>query len=121
MKTALDKMNDLLNNMVEVPKQFEGAKTSVIKNLESDWISGEAIFAAYDRAQKRGLDYDIRKDIYEKVKTTSLTDLRNFFNTKVKGKPYAYLVIGKKENIDFKVLESLGEVKQVSLEELFGY
>lgn len=121
MKTALDKMNDLLNEMVAVPKQFEGAKTSVIKNLESDWISGEAIFAAYDRAQKRGLDHDIRKDIYEKVKTTSLVDLMNFFNTKVKGKPYAYLVIGKKENIDFKVLESLGEVKQVSLEELFGY
>jgi len=30
-------------------------------------------------------------------------------------------VIGKKENVDFKVLGSLGTVKEVSLEDIFGY
>ncbi|HLP21834.1 MAG TPA: insulinase family protein, partial [Chitinophagales bacterium] len=46
LKTALAEMNKLLNNMPEVPQQFEGARGSVIKTLESDWITRADIYAA---------------------------------------------------------------------------
>lgn len=121
LETTMKQMSTLLNNMVLVPKQFEGARTSTIKNLESDWITGEGIFAAYDRAAKRGLNYDLRKEVYEKLPKISLEDLNAFFDKHVKGKSFTYLVIGKKENVDFKVLESLGTVKELKLEDVFGY
>ncbi|MCW3125923.1 MAG: protease3, partial [Bacteroidetes bacterium] len=76
---------------------------------------------AYDRAKKRGLNYDIRKDMYAKIPTISMADLNAFFEKHIKGKPFTYMVIGKKENVDFKVLETLGTVKELSLEEVFGY
>jgi hypothetical protein len=47
--------------------------------------------------------------------------MKVFFDKHVKGKPFTYLVIGKKENVDFKVLESLGTVKELSLQDIFGY
>lgn len=121
MKTALGEMNKLLNNMPEVKQQFEGARSSVVKTLESDWITRSDIYAAYDRAKRRGLNYDVRKVIYEKAKTMTLTDVHNFFNTHVKGKNYTYLVIGKNEDIKLDVLKAIGPVQELSTKELFGY
>jgi len=121
LETTMKQMSNLLNTMVEVPKQFEGARTSAIKNLESEWITGEGVFSAYDRAVKRGLNYDLRKEMYEKIPKITLPDLKAFFDKHVKGKSFTYLVIGKKENVDFKVLESLGTVKELTLEDVFGY
>lgn len=121
LEVTMKQMNALLNNMVEVPKQFDGVRSAAVKTLESEWITGEGIFGAYDRATKRGLTYDIRKDMYAKLPGLSMADLKTFFDSHVKGKPFTYLVIGKKENVDFKVLESLGAVKELSLEEVFGY
>ncbi|HEY0261932.1 MAG TPA: insulinase family protein, partial [Chitinophagales bacterium] len=121
LETALNKMNDLLTNMVESPKQFDGAKDNIIRNLESDWITGEGIFGAYERAQKRGLTTDPRADIYNKVKTLNIEDLKKFYNENVSGKPHDYIVIGNKEKINFDVLKKLGELKELSLEEIFGY
>lgn len=121
LETAMKQMNSLLNNMIEVPKQYDGVRSAAERTLESEWITGENIFAAYDRARKRGLDYDIRKDMYAEIPRITMTDLQAFFDKHIKGKPLTYLVIGKKENVDFKVLESLGTVKELTLDEVFGY
>jgi predicted Zn-dependent peptidase len=121
MKEALAEMNNLLNNMPEVSQQFEGARASVVKTLESDWTTRADIYAAYDRAKKRGLDYDIRKTVYEKAGSLTLADVHRFFDEHVKGKKYAYLVIGKKEDINLDVLKGLGPVQELDLTQLFGY
>ncbi len=121
LETAMKQMSSLLNNMVEVPKQYEGVQSAAERTLESEWITGENIFTAFDRARKRGLNYDIRKDMYAEIPKLSMADLNAFFDKHIKGKPVTYLVIGKKDNVDFKVLESLGTVKELSLEEVFNY
>ncbi|MCW3124998.1 MAG: peptidase family protein, partial [Bacteroidetes bacterium] len=87
LETTMKQMNSLLNTMVQVPKQYEGARTSAEKTLESEWVTGEGIFGAYDRAKKRGLNYDIRKDMYAKIPTISMADLNAFFEKHIKGKP----------------------------------
>lgn len=119
--TALAEMDKLLNNMPEVPQQFEGARASVIKTLESDWVTRADIYWAYDRAQKRGLNYDVRKPVYEAAKTMNIKDVHNFFDAHVKGKKYTYLVIGKKEDLNMDALKKLGPVEEVDLKTLYGY
>jgi predicted Zn-dependent peptidase len=121
MGTALAEMNKLLNNMPEVPQQFEDARQSVVKNLESDWITGADIYWAWDRARKRGLNYDVRKDIYEQAKTITLTDVHKFFDAHVKGKKYTYLVIGKKEDLNMDALKAIGPVQELQYNQIFGY
>ncbi|MFN8286844.1 MAG: insulinase family protein [Chitinophagales bacterium] len=121
LSAALKEMNRLLNDMPEVPQQFDGARESVVKRLESDWITRDGIYWAYDRAQKRGLNYDVRKTIYEKAKTMTAADVHAFFDKHVKGKKYAYLVMGKKEDLNMDALRSLGTIEEVPLETLFGY
>ena len=71
--------------------------------------------------QKRGLDYDIRKDIYTQTKSMNLASVNDFFNQHVKGKKYIYLVLGSKTDVDMKALQTLGPVRELSMKELFGY
>jgi zinc protease len=68
----------------------------------------------------RGITYDIRKDIYDKVKGMSIPDLKSYLE-KNKSKNYTLLVIGKKGSIDEKVLKHLGAYKELSLQEVFNY
>jgi predicted Zn-dependent peptidase len=121
LKTSLVEMKKLLNDMPEVPQQFEGARASVIKTLESDWITRADIYWAYDRARKRGLNEDVRRIIYEKAKTMTLKDVHDFFDKHIKGKTKGYAVIGKKEDIQMDALKEVGPVQELSLKEVFGY
>jgi predicted Zn-dependent peptidase len=121
MNTAETEVSKLLNDLPESEKNFELSREAVLKNIETNWITRSDIYWAYQRAQKRGLDYDIRKDIYAKTKTMTMKDVHQFFDQHVKGKKYVYLVMGGKGDLDLKSLSKLGPVKELSLKDLFGY
>ena len=126
--TQADKLNDavaamqvLMNDMPMAREQFEGAKTSALKVIASTRITKENIYWTWDAAQRRGLDYDVRKTSYEKIPTISLEDMKVFFDKEIKGRPYHYCVIGKESAMDLKVLEKMGPVTVLTKEQLFGY
>jgi hypothetical protein len=75
----------------------------------------------YERAKKLGLDYDLRKEVYEKVGKMNFKDIREFQQKYFKDQPKAMLVMGSKKRIDMDTLKKYGEVKEVTLEEIFGY
>ena len=66
-------------------------------------------------------DKDYRQDIYTQVPEMTMDDLRVFFDEYIKDKKYTILVLGDVNKLDFDVLKSYGIVKQLSLEEVFGY
>lgn len=118
---AVDAMSALMNDMPVVENQFNASKDAAMKIIESERIVGSNIFWNYDSAKKRGLDYDIRKDVYEKMKTASVNDVKQFFDSQIKGHKYNYLVLGKKGNMDMQALKKLGPVEELPLEKLFNY
>ncbi len=118
---ALSAMNVLLKEMPKSEKQYHEAKSSVVKLMESDRTTKTSIFWSYERIKKLGLADDYRKEMYQQIKKMNLEELDAFFSKYIKGKPTSYLIIGKKENLNFKEIEKLGPVKELSLEEIFGY
>lgn len=121
LKEATDQMLHLMNDMPRAEKQFELAKESLIKQINTERIIKSNIFWTYMSNMDRGIDYDIRKDVYEEVPTMSLDDLNAFFEEHIKGNNYTFLVLGKKGNIDMKVLGRIGKVEELTLEEIFNY
>ncbi len=121
MQTAVTEVSKLLNDLPEAQRNFDLSKQSLLKNLESDWITRDQVYWAYQRAQRRGLDYDIRKDIYAQAQNMNMKDVHNFFDKHVKGKKYVYLVLGGKDDLDLNALAKLGPVKELSLKDIFGY
>lgn len=118
---AVDALSALLNDMPKIDKQFNNAKDSGLKQMASSRIIKSNIYFNRLNVQKLGFDYDIRKDIYKDMQNLTLDSTNDFFNKEVRTKQYNTAIIGKKESLDFEALKKLGEVEEVSLEEIFNY
>ncbi|WP_158209684.1 insulinase family protein [Myroides phaeus] len=118
---AVDAMMELMNDMPQAENQFENAKNSVLKSIATQRYTKAQIFYYWLSLQEKGIDYDINKDIFGQVEKMSMTDLVDFFNKYVKGKSFNVGLLGKKENLDWEAVKKMGNVKELSLEDLFGY
>jgi len=118
---ATDALLGLLNEMPKAETQFDMAKESIVKKIDTERIIKSNVFWTYLRNLDRGIDYDERKDIYETAQTMTLDEMDQFFKDHIKGKTYTYLVLGKKGDIDMNVLGEIGIVKELTLEEIFNY
>ena len=114
-------MIDLMNNMPEVEDQFQSAKIAALKKIETSITKRASLFWKYLSSKQMGREYDINEKIYPEIKNLKLDDIKEFFNDKVKGNKYTYLVIGNRDLIDMQVLKKMGDLKELSLEEIFGY
>lgn len=126
--TQVDKLADakkaimeLMNEMPEVEDQFQDSKMAALKKIETSRTKRSSLFWKYLSAKEMGRDSDINEEIYPQIKSLQLADLKTFFNSNIAGKNYTYLVIGNKDLIKMDVLKEMGEVKELSLEEIFGY
>lgn len=121
LKIATDALLGLMNDMPRAQKQFDLAKESILRKIETERIVKTSIFWNYQNNLDMGIDYDIRRDVYDYAKNVTLDDFNEFFNNYIKGNSYIFLIMGNKEMLDRKAMESLGEVKDLSLEEIFNY
>ena len=111
----------LLNDMPASELTYNSAKDNLIQKLNTERITKAGVLTSYLSAQKLGLDHDIRKDIYEKAKTLSLEDIQKFQAENVKDSKYTILVLGDKNKLDIETLQKYGNLKYLTLEEIFGY
>jgi predicted Zn-dependent peptidase len=121
LSEAMNGMNALLNDMPQNESFFDASKDAVLKQIQSERITKNAILDYYESSLKKGLDYDIRQEIYNTVPGISLEQLKDFHDKYVKGKKFNIMVLGDKNKIDKSVLEKFGTVKYLSLEDIFGY
>lgn len=121
LENATNALSELMQKMPKAEKQFNSCKDAIMRKIETERIIKSNIYFTYLSNMDRGLDYDYRKDIYEKLKTMTIDDLANFFNSKVKSDGFKFLVMGNKNTLDMKLLNKFGNVREVSLNELFGY
>lgn len=118
---AVEAIDNLMENLPQIPAQFENAKNAALKQIASQRITKQNIYFSYLANQKLGVNYDIRKDIYAEVQGLDLNKLTGFYNQQIKPMTYNTAVIGKKENLDMKSIQKMGEFVELSLEEIFGY
>ena len=114
-------MQHLMQVMPASPKAFEVAKRSVLSQLSTQRVVREQILFDYEKANRKGLDYDIRKEIYAQTQRLSLDDITDFHTQSLRSNPCNILVMGSKKHLDFQSLQNYGLVQEIGLEELFGY
>lgn len=118
---AMKGLSDLLTVMPKSEGSFSSAKELILQEMCSQRISRADVIFNYLDAEQLGLSTDIRRDIYEKVQKCGFEDIEKFHAETIRNKPVTTLVLGKKENLDMKVLEQYGNVKFLTLQEVFGY
>jgi predicted Zn-dependent peptidase len=118
---AMSGMENLLTDMPMAEANLVIAKQSIRNSIATDRITHEAVLLSYERARRLGLDYDLRRDVYEQTQNMTFGELQKFQQAKVKGQNQVILVIGSKDRLNFKELAKYGTVEQLSLKEIFGY
>lgn len=121
MKDAVTAMLQLLVTMPRAEKQFDGSRLSLQKQLESERITKARKFFSYLAAKDLGINYDTRKDTYAKAQTMTFDELEGFYKQNISGKNFIIMVMGSRDKLDMEYLKSLGDFKEVSLDEIFGY
>ncbi|MDR2139641.1 MAG: insulinase family protein [Tannerella sp.] len=121
MATAISAFREMLTTMARSEKAFEVSREYVLNNMRSERITKSDIFWNYMSLKDRGIDYDIRKPVYEAIQTMKLDDMQAYFDRHISPAGYSLLLIGKRDRIDFNYLKKIAEVRELSLEKLFGY
>ena len=120
-KSKVYDIKTVVEDMPEVEEKFDSSKKSALKKIAAQRITKSNIFWNYERLKRRGIDYDIRKDMYESIQNMTLQDLSTFFDQNVKQGEYTALVIGKKSDLDLNALKKMGDVKEMDIDYLFNY
>jgi len=114
-------MNELLNDIPDVAENIKFARAGIKKDIETQRITQDGIIFNYLAAQQKGLNYDIRKTTYTAVDKLGYPELKKFHSEFIANKPYTYCVVASEKKLPEDQMKKYGEVRKLSLEELFGY
>jgi len=118
---SMKAMMGLIQNFPRSENGFEVARNSLMNQLESERITKTNILFNYENAKRRGLDHDVRKDVYEQVQNMTIEDISKFQKDFIKDRKFNVVLVGDQKKLNLKDLKNYGTVKELSLDEIFGY
>lgn len=121
MKQAIEAFDEIINTMPESEAAFNVAKESYINQLRTLRYTKSSVLTAFIRTRDMGLDYDRARDVFEKVQTMTLDDVKAVQQQWVKDRNYYYCILGDSKNLDLNYLRTLGPITFLSQEQIFGY
>lgn len=121
MNEAIDAMNELLNDLPVSERAYTLAVDAFKKDIETQRIEKDGIIFNYLAGLRKGYTGDVRKDQYAKADKITFSDIQKFHKTDLANKAYTYCIVASDDKVKMSDLEKIGEVKKLSLEELFGY
>ena len=121
LSEAMKGINDLLDTMPEAEINLTNAKESILKKIRTERLTKASVLNQYEKAFKMGVDYDLRKDIFNQVEEFDMKSLVDFHNTHMNNNTRVVMVLGSKDDLDLDVLKKYGKIEHLSLEDVFGY
>ena len=118
---AVVAMNELLNELPEVESNLEFAKSSLKKDIETQRITQDGIIFNFLDAEQKGLTEDLRIKKYASIDKTGYKEIKAFHSQNLANKAYTYAIVASENKLKMDDMKKLGEVKKLSLEEIFGY
>lgn len=121
LQQAMEAFADIINNMPESEAAFNIAKEALIARIRTDRTIKSSVLWAYLDAQDLGVMQDRNKAVFEQVQNMTLADVKAFQEQWIKNRTYTYCILGDSKDIDLNYLRTIGPIKFLSQEEIFGY
>ena len=121
MRQAVEAFDEIINNMPESEAAFTIAKEGILARLRTERTTKSDVLWSYLDLRDMGLTEDRNKLLFETIQNMTLEDVKAVQEKWVKDRPYVYGILGDIKDLDMKYLKTLGPVKIVSSEDIFGY
>ncbi|TAF45793.1 MAG: insulinase family protein [Sphingobacteriales bacterium] len=118
---AVTAMNELLTTLPKLNENLNNARIGIKKDIETERITQDNIIFNYLAAQRKGVKTDIRQQTYARVNKINFEQIKQFYQQNIANKPYTYCILASENKISESDIAKLGEVKKLSLKEIFGY
>ena len=118
---ALDGISNLMRELPKSPQLFASAQNGILQKIATERLTKAEILFSYEEALRLGHDHDIRKDIYEGAGSMNLNDIEQFHKSHFNDRKHVMLVLGNKKNLDMGTLRKYGTVKELKVDDIFGY
>ena len=118
---ALDAYEELFNDMPQAEANFKLAKDALLAGARTNRTTKMGIINSYLNCERMGWKEPLSKQNYEAYQKLSMKDLVNFQQQHIKGQKKTYLVLGSKADIDLNALSKFGKVRELTLDDIFGY
>lgn len=118
---ALEGIGSLMQELPESPDLFASAKNGIMQKIASERLTRSEVLFNYEDARRLGLEEDVRKEIFRRVPAMGLDDVQAFHRKHFGNRNHVMLVLGDTARLDMQTLRKYGEVRELKLEELFGY
>ena len=73
----------------------------------------------YEKANKMGVNYDIRNDVYNQVENFDMDDLLTFHNSHMNNNARVVMILGSKEKIRFECFDEIWPNSGVDIRRYF--
>ena len=121
LQECIETFDSICNVLPLSQPAFDNAKTSLLKQIEQRRYVRMAPITYFVRYRDLGWDHDYLEDIYRETQKLTLDDVVAFQQAHIANRSYRYLILGNEKELDTKYLESLGNVKRLTLEDIFVY
>ena len=121
MKQAIEAFDEIINEMPVSQTAFDIAKEGIISQMRTSRTTGMDVLWSYINDRDMGLKENRGRKIFEELQSLTIEDVKAIQEKWVKGRTYTYGILGDAKDIDIKYLKTLGEVRYLSAEEIFGY
>ena len=121
MRIAIEAFDDIINNMPESDAAFAVAKDALESRLRTQRTTGMSVLYSYRNCRRMGLSEPLDREIFKALPDLTLDDVKAIQEKWVKDRTYTYAILGDIKDLDVAYLKTLGPVKIVSLEDIFGY
>lgn len=121
MRQAIEAFDEIIEQMPESEAAFNVAKEAILARLRTERVVGADVLWRYRSLRELGQTTDPREQLYERVQQMTLADVKAAQERLVKGRNYVYGILGDIKDLDTDYLKTLGPVRVVTLEQIFGY
>ncbi len=121
MRQAIEAFDSIINDMPESEAAFAIAKEAMLSRIRTERTVKQGVLWSYLSLRELGLTEDRSKQLFEKVQSMTLEDVKAAQRKWVKDRHYVYGILGDIKDLDMNYLRTLGPVETVSQQEIFGY
>lgn len=121
MQQAIEAFDEIINEMPESEAAFAIAKKALLERIRTERTVKEQLLWEAVYAEDLGITEDRNKAVFEAVEAMTLADVKATQEQWVKNRTYLYGILGDIQDLDLNYLKTLGPIRTISQEELFGY
>ncbi len=121
LEKAVKGFDEIITVMPQAEGNLEIAKTAILSKLRTQRTIGESVLYSYLNDRELGLTEPRDKKLFETVGSLTMDDLLSTHQRWIADRTYYYAILGDPYDLDSNFLKTLGPVKMLTTEEIFGY